>query len=249
MRYRRCENTDGGVLQGTIQSLKKDVGAWDTLERFVVEDCEALEHGKGDAPLFRLFLKVATRDFVRALWFLPKYDSTTVYLLKVSSKFTLAILFVVLNLLGVIDLSVTCVSGPLRSMTAIQKNIMLVIDLRHACHCGREITSEALYFFLSSFLKSASRRMQVSLWRFVILVFLPQRSTVVSRVRFHLRPEYFQLNVLHRNLSLSRNLACSVSDLELVLISAHLELRLRRASNLKMRMASDTTSFYSEASQ
>ncbi len=35
---------DGGLLQETIQSLK-DVGAWDTLERFVVEDCKALKYG------------------------------------------------------------------------------------------------------------------------------------------------------------------------------------------------------------
>ncbi len=35
---------DSRLLQETIQSLK-DVGAWDTLERIVVEDCKALEYG------------------------------------------------------------------------------------------------------------------------------------------------------------------------------------------------------------
>ncbi len=33
-----------GFLEETIESLK-DVGAWDTLERIVVEDCKALGYG------------------------------------------------------------------------------------------------------------------------------------------------------------------------------------------------------------
>jgi len=42
--FRGCEKMDSGLLQEAIQSLK-DVGAWGTLERFVVEDCKALEYG------------------------------------------------------------------------------------------------------------------------------------------------------------------------------------------------------------
>jgi len=44
LRFLGCEKLDGELVQETIQSLK-DAGAWDTLERIVVEDCKALEYG------------------------------------------------------------------------------------------------------------------------------------------------------------------------------------------------------------
>ncbi len=44
VRFRDCARTDcRNILQGTIRSLN-DVGAWDTLERFVVEDCNGLDY-------------------------------------------------------------------------------------------------------------------------------------------------------------------------------------------------------------
>lgn len=44
LRFKECESLVGGEVERTVQSLK-DVGAWHNLERFVVEDCKALEYG------------------------------------------------------------------------------------------------------------------------------------------------------------------------------------------------------------